>query len=202
MSEDLKEGYVDLAELLCGNKEAEQRRTCSQSTEMSRGGGSSVKREIPDLLSWIHCFGMDAAVVAWKRLDRIPQLLVYHDHVVSDCTLTQASRQNRQSSSDNHRGYRGQSDKNDKTCYSWNDGRCTLPYCQYKMYRRAQGGELYHLRSPEARLSTSEQTSRVRWCLRLVRVIIMLNSQRWPTGPMYRYLVVIYVSSSHSSFFL
>ena len=57
-----------------------------------------------------------------------------------------------------------------------------LSACLYKMHRRAQGGESYHLPNTEARLSTSEQTSRERWCLRLVRVTIILNTQHWPIG--------------------
>ena len=73
-----------MAELLRDNMEAERRRTYSQSMEMSRGGGCSAKREIPDLLSWIQCFGMYAAVVASKSPDRIPQLLAYQTMIVRE----------------------------------------------------------------------------------------------------------------------
>ena len=76
--------FVDIAELLHDNMEAERWRTYSQSMETSRGGGSTARREIPDLLSWIQCFGMYAAVAASKSPDRIPQLLAYQTMIVRE----------------------------------------------------------------------------------------------------------------------
>ena len=76
--------FVNIAELLRDNMEAERRRTYSQCMETSRGGGSSARREIPDLLSWLQCFGMYAAVAASKSPDSIPQLLVYQTMIVRE----------------------------------------------------------------------------------------------------------------------
>ena len=73
-----------MAELLRDNMEAERRRGHSNMSEVINSGSSSARREIPDLLSWIQCFGMYAAVVASRSPDRILQLLVYQTMIVQE----------------------------------------------------------------------------------------------------------------------
>ena len=51
-----KGDYVDMAELLRNNMEYERRQTTSDSLESKSGRAS--RRKVPDLLSWITCFGM------------------------------------------------------------------------------------------------------------------------------------------------
>ena len=68
--------YIDMAELLKDNVEAERRR-------QGLGGGDNVqgqrlsRREIPDFSSWLHCFSMYAAVVASKYPDKAKELWAY-----------------------------------------------------------------------------------------------------------------------------
>ena len=62
---------MDMAELLRDNMELGRR----QSLEASLGGGTRPsRREVPDLLSWIACFGMYASVVAQKHPHRVREL--------------------------------------------------------------------------------------------------------------------------------
>lgn len=194
----LKGEYVDMAELLRDNMEAERRHTRSQSGETNNNGNTSARREIPDLLSWIQCFGMYTAVVASRSPERMQPMLAYQtmmvrearrrggkgwlnydtmfrqqaaitpfydwsklnnslysctfmaqqngrghtctlcletDHVAADCALAPAIKQTRQSGREytqDDRGYCVRGDKSEKICYSWNDGRCTIPYCRYR----------------------------------------------------------------------
>ena len=53
--------YVDMAEILRDNIELERRQVGATSL-----GCSSSRREVPDLLSWIVCYGMFASVMAEK----------------------------------------------------------------------------------------------------------------------------------------
>ncbi len=53
--------YVDMAELLKDNNEITRRK---DSQEGSLGGNKATRWEIPDLVSWVQCFGVYAAVLA------------------------------------------------------------------------------------------------------------------------------------------
>ena len=57
----LRGEYVDMSELLSDNLEAERRRALS---EMGESGPRVSRREVPDLLSWLKCFILYAAIVA------------------------------------------------------------------------------------------------------------------------------------------
>ena len=57
----LKGKYVDMAELLSDNLEAERRRALADYRESRPRVG---RREVPDLLSLLKCFGLYAAIVA------------------------------------------------------------------------------------------------------------------------------------------
>ena len=65
-----REEYVDMAELLRDNLEAQRR---SQWTTSSSTGSnpSRSRREISDLLSWVQCFGTYIAIVTSKQPERL-----------------------------------------------------------------------------------------------------------------------------------
>ena len=73
--------FVDMAELLRDNMEAERR-------GLSQGEGSSAKhpqrREVPDILSWIQCFGIYISVMASKFPERVPHMLAYQTMLVRE----------------------------------------------------------------------------------------------------------------------
>ena len=54
--------YVDMAELLKDNTEAERHRTPQKRLQGGQISRSS-RREVPDLLSWLQCFGTYACVL-------------------------------------------------------------------------------------------------------------------------------------------
>lgn len=165
-------------------------------------GVQPSRREVPDLISWVQCFGVYAAVVANKHPDRTQQLLAYQmmvvrearrcggrglqsydamfrqqaaislsvdwskvnnslypttflkqqkgrgrtcihcmetDHSSQECALapTRPSRYGHPSRGEPHTDVNaddGRSTRNrgTKVCYSWNDGRCAVPYCRYR----------------------------------------------------------------------
>ena len=70
--------FVDMAELLRDNLEV-QRRASSQPLSQSSSSSSSQssRREIPDLLSWVQCFGTYMAVLTSKFPGEMKQLLAY-----------------------------------------------------------------------------------------------------------------------------
>ena len=67
------------------------------------------------------------------------------DHSGSECALTPAKgyRMSRSSTSDDFHPNRAKPDRgerNTRVCYSWNDGRCAVPYCRYRhVCARCQG---------------------------------------------------------------
>ena len=194
--------FVDMAELLRDNIEADRRRTKEGDADPSGGQPSSsqTRREIPDLLSWIQCFGVYACIVAKSHPDKLQQLLAYQtmlvrearrcggngwqaydtmfrqqvandpaadwsklnsslysvtflayqngrgktclhcletDHTGSDCALasTKGYCTARSPINDDMRNTRGKVDRGERStriCYSWNDGRCAVPYCRYR----------------------------------------------------------------------
>ena len=77
--------YVDMAELLRDNLEA-QRRSSSQPASCSSTGSnpSRSRREISDLLSWVQCFGIYIAVVTSKQPERMRQLMAYQTLMVRE----------------------------------------------------------------------------------------------------------------------
>jgi len=68
--------YFDMAEILSDNMELEHR----QALAKSEGIGNvkqSGRRETPDMLSWLHCFSLYAAVLCTKYLGKAKQLWAY-----------------------------------------------------------------------------------------------------------------------------
>ena len=67
--------YVDMAELLKDNMEAERRRILSESAfPETHFTNRPVRREILDMLSWLQCFSLYAAVVASKYPEKAKEL--------------------------------------------------------------------------------------------------------------------------------
>lgn len=191
--------YVDMAELLRDNMELERRKASRESTLAL--GIQPSRREVPDLISWVQCFGVYAAVVTAKHPDRILQLLAYQtmvvrearrcggrgwqsydamfrqqaaispsidwsklnnslysttflqqqngrgrscvhcmetDHSSQECALAPVrapryQNPSRESNTDaNNEENRSSKNRSAKVCYSWNDGRCAVPYCRYR----------------------------------------------------------------------
>ena len=66
--------YVDMAELLRDNMEMGRQQAATSTPSDTQ---KSSRREVPDILSRITCFGMYASVVAEKYPDRVRQLFSY-----------------------------------------------------------------------------------------------------------------------------
>ena len=64
--------FVDMAELLKDNMEAERRRSLSESgTKRSSLAAQATRREVPDLSSWLYCFSLYAAAVCAKYPSKV-----------------------------------------------------------------------------------------------------------------------------------
>lgn len=85
----LKGEFIDMAELLRDNIEAERRRGGSDTTSSQL---RTARREIPDILSWLQCFGVFASVVASKHPDKVLQLLAYQTTIVREARRCGGSR--------------------------------------------------------------------------------------------------------------
>ncbi len=77
-----------MAELLRDNIEADRRRISTEQSQSwgagSLSGARPVRREIPDILSWIQCFGVYICVVASKHPEKVPQLLAYQTMLIRE----------------------------------------------------------------------------------------------------------------------
>ena len=77
--------FVDMAELLKDNMEAERRRHSSDADAMQGHlGQSSARREVPDLMSWLQCFSSYAAVVCSKHPEKARELWAYQALMISE----------------------------------------------------------------------------------------------------------------------
>ena len=191
--------YVDMAELLRDNMELERRRDLRSAASSALGLiPPTSRREVPDLLSWIQCFRMYAAVLSNSYPNKVQQLYAYQtmivrearrcggkgwlaydqmfrqqaaispadwsklnnslysttflqqqngrgrtcthcmetDHVANECSLAplRPFRSSPQARADTvlEAEERGSKGRSSKICYSWNDGRCAIPYCRYR----------------------------------------------------------------------
>ena len=77
----LKGEYVDMAELLSDNLEMERRRALSEGGE---GGPRVGRREVPDLLSWLKCFSLYAAIVASRYPEKTRDLWAYQALMIEE----------------------------------------------------------------------------------------------------------------------
>ncbi len=74
----LRPEYVDMAELLKDNMEAERRKLAAEA------GSHFTRREVPDILSWIQCFNMYMAVVVSKYPGKTKEMLAYQALIVGE----------------------------------------------------------------------------------------------------------------------
>ena len=82
----LKGDFVDMSELLKDNMGVERRRALG---EEDRGMGSSLmgkvsRREVPDLLSWLQCYGMYAAVVCSQHPEKVKEMWTYQTTMIRE----------------------------------------------------------------------------------------------------------------------
>ena len=80
----LKGDFIDMAELLRDNLEAERRGVFQDSAGSSSSSHGRTRREVPDLLSWVQCFGLYTAVVGSQHPDRALKLLAYQTLIVRE----------------------------------------------------------------------------------------------------------------------
>ena len=78
----LKGDYVDMAELLQDNIEA-ARRQGNQPAPSTRGT-KHPRREVPDILSWLQCFGAYASSITHKQPGRVRMLWAYQTTIVRE----------------------------------------------------------------------------------------------------------------------
>ena len=72
-----------MAELLLDNMELKRRRDMREIAS-SACGQQPNRREVPDLLSWVQCFGMYAAVLFSSQPDKTQQLYAYQTMIVRE----------------------------------------------------------------------------------------------------------------------
>ena len=74
----LKGDFVDMAELLNDNMEAERRRYSAKG-ELGQSGISQrgSRREVPDIMSWVQCYSMYAGVICNKYREKARELWAY-----------------------------------------------------------------------------------------------------------------------------
>ena len=74
----LRPEYIDLAELLKDNIEAERRKLAAEA------GTHFTRREVPDFLCWTQCFNMYMAIVVSKYPEKIREMLAYQALIVGE----------------------------------------------------------------------------------------------------------------------
>ena len=74
--------FVDMAELLRDNIEADRRKGAQR--EVAGESQKRSRREVPDILSWIQCFGIYVSVIASKFPKKVPHMLAYQTMVVRE----------------------------------------------------------------------------------------------------------------------
>ena len=80
----LRGEFVDMAELLRDNLEALRRGSLQDPMTGDATPAKRLRREIPDLLSWVQCFGTFMAVVASQHPVKLRQLLAYQTIIVRE----------------------------------------------------------------------------------------------------------------------
>ena len=78
----LKPEFVDMAELLRDNMEAERRRW--QTEEGPPQSHFASRREIPDMMSWLQCFTSYVAVVISRHPEKARELLAYQAMMIGE----------------------------------------------------------------------------------------------------------------------
>ena len=76
--------YIDMADLLRDNLEADRRRATAQRGAQQQGQAKATRLEVPDLLSWAQCFSEYVGVAAEKHPHRVKQLLAYQATILRE----------------------------------------------------------------------------------------------------------------------
>ena len=76
--------YIDMAELLRDNLEAQRRAATTAAATPHPSSTPKSRREVPDILSWVQCFGIYMAVVTSKCPERTKELLAYQTLIVRE----------------------------------------------------------------------------------------------------------------------
>ena len=107
----LKGEFIDMEELLWDNLEAQRRASVVAQVGAAAASNAKSRREVPDLMSWVQCFGTYIAVVTSQFPHRIKELLAYQTLIVleSDHTEEQCALYSPRGSRLQHRGGWGQS---------------------------------------------------------------------------------------------
>ena len=78
----LRREYIDMAELLKDNIEAERRRLAS--TEEGGGSSRGARRGIPNLWSWLHCYSLFAAIICSKYPEKSREMWAYQATIIGE----------------------------------------------------------------------------------------------------------------------
>jgi len=73
--------YVEMAELLKDNMEVERR---LQECELGPASRVATRREIPDMLSWLHCYSLYAAMVCSQYPEKAQDLWAYQATLIGE----------------------------------------------------------------------------------------------------------------------
>ncbi len=77
--------FVDMAELLKDNMEAERRRAALGGESSTSHGMKRVgRREVPDLLSWLHCYSLFTAVVCESHPEKVREMWAYQATMIAE----------------------------------------------------------------------------------------------------------------------
>ena len=79
-----KGDFVDIAKLLQDNIETESRRSKKAGASTSNKQLMQSWLEVPDILSWVQCFGIYNSIIVQMCLEKIQQLLVYQTTLLRD----------------------------------------------------------------------------------------------------------------------
>ena len=79
----IKGDFVDMAELLRDNIEAERQRAMGDISSCPNASRPQ-RRKVPDFMSWLQCFGTYVAVVANHKPERIKQLMAYQTIMIRE----------------------------------------------------------------------------------------------------------------------
>ena len=80
----LKGEFIDMAELLRDNLEAQRRASAVAQPGATGASNAKSRREVPDLISWVQCFGTYMAVITSQFPHRIKELLAYQTLIVRE----------------------------------------------------------------------------------------------------------------------
>ena len=88
-SKILRGEYIDMAKLLRDNLEAQRRAATTEVATPHPASTPKNRREVPDILSWVQCFGVYMAVVTSTFPERTKELLAYQTLIVREARRRQ-----------------------------------------------------------------------------------------------------------------